>query len=101
MLESMALDRQIGEVEKDLNVLEKKTHELSLSIENRGGAEADDFATRMGERKALLDQKDRAPGKARRIKRPTADGLGQGNGGRGHRPCRQGRRFLPSGGRRN
>ena len=56
-LESMNLDRQIGEVEKDLNVLEKKTHELSLSIENRGGAEADDFATRMGERKALLDQK--------------------------------------------
>ena len=40
-----------------MNVLEKKTHELSLSIENRGGADADDFATRMGERKALLDQK--------------------------------------------
>ena len=57
MLESMGLDRQIGEVEKDLNVLEKKTHELSLSIENRGGAEDSEFATRMGERKALLDQK--------------------------------------------
>ena len=56
MLESMNLDKQIGEVEKDLNVLEKKTHELSLSIENRG-ADADDFASRMGERKALLDQK--------------------------------------------
>ena len=56
MLESMNLDKQIGEVERDLNVLEKKTHELSLSIENRG-ADADDFATRMGERKALLDQK--------------------------------------------
>ena len=57
MLESMALDKQIGEVDRDLNTLEKKTHELSLSIENRGGADADDFATRMGERKALLDQK--------------------------------------------
>ena len=56
-LESMNLDRQIGEVEKDLNVLEKKTHELSLSIENRGGADDESFATRMGERKALLDQK--------------------------------------------
>ena len=56
MLESMNLDKQIGEVDRDLNALEKKTHELSLSIENRG-AEADDFATRMGERKALLDQK--------------------------------------------
>ena len=91
MLESMSLDRQIGEVEKDLNVLEKKTHELSLSIENRGGADADDFATRMGERKALLDQKTELLEKRDGLRGPAADGLGQGDGGRGHRPRRQGR----------
>ena len=57
MVPSMSLDKQLGELETDINKLDIKTHELSLSIENRGGADADDFATRMGERKALLDQK--------------------------------------------